>query len=266
MVFEGCEVALATKHGKERLLGPLLRDRLGLRLVHVTSVDTDEFGTFTRTIARAGTALETARRKARAALEARPQAAFGLASEGSFGPHPALPWVAAGHELVLLIDRQGTFELVGEDLTEDTNFQAATAHTLDEAVAFATRIGFPAHAVVAGGLPGLQTLEALEAAFHAAGAPLALEADMRAHVNPTRQHAILRAGSQLAAACLARCPRCERPGFVERRVEPGLPCETCRAPTHRPRAYLAQCPCGERRARPADTPFAATTWCDACNP
>jgi hypothetical protein len=39
------------------------------------------------------------------AFEYAPQARVGLASEGCFGPHPFIPFLAIGRELVLLIRR-----------------------------------------------------------------------------------------------------------------------------------------------------------------
>jgi hypothetical protein len=43
----------------------------------------------------------------------------GIASEGSFGPHPSLPFAALDRELVLLIDRETGLELVGHHATID---------------------------------------------------------------------------------------------------------------------------------------------------
>jgi hypothetical protein len=51
----------------------------------------------------------------------------GVASEGSFGPHPYIPFLPPGRELVLLIDRKAAIELIGFDADSDTNFGHAVA-------------------------------------------------------------------------------------------------------------------------------------------
>ena len=108
---------LATMHRKEQVIAPVLQEALGLRVEALPGFDTDRFGTFTGEIARAGTQLEAARRKAEAAFRAMPDAPLALASEGSFGPHPSLAFVPCGIELVLLIERRSGLEIAGWDLT-----------------------------------------------------------------------------------------------------------------------------------------------------
>ena len=51
----------------------------------------------------AGTITETALAKARLGMAAA-SATIGIASEGSYGPHPHMPFVAAGIEVMVLID------------------------------------------------------------------------------------------------------------------------------------------------------------------
>ena len=80
-------------HRKEQVIAPILEEALGLQVEVSPGLDTDRFGTFTREVPRPGTQLATVRLKAQAALAAVPEAAFGLASEGSFGPHPWFPLV-----------------------------------------------------------------------------------------------------------------------------------------------------------------------------
>lgn len=280
--FAGRVAALATMHGKERAVAPALADALGLRVVRA-SVDTDRLGTFTREIPRAGTAREAARRKAELGLDAVPEAAIGLASEGSFGPHPRLPFVAGGVELVVLVDRARGLELAGTDVTTETNFAHARVDSVERALAFAAEHGFPSHAMIVLGLTdgrpdparglhkGLTTPGALEAAVReviAQGGSAHVESDMRAHLNPTRMRAIARAAADLARRARLACPACARPGFdvVERR--PGLPCEDCGGPTLLPFAEIVACAgCGRREERPISTaPSAPAQHCPLCNP
>jgi len=282
--FRGRLAVLATMHGKEQVIAPVLDQRLGLRIEVAQGLDTDRFGTFTREVPRPGSQRETARLKAQAALAAVPEADFGLASEGSFGPHPWLPWVAGGCELVMLVGRDGGLELVGTDLTAETNHGSRLVGSVDEALAFAQDVGFPTHAVVVMGVrngepdvtnglcKGLMTKEALEAAVRLVltrDGAVHLESDMRAHVNPTRMAAIGRAAQDLARVALSGCPRCERPGFdIVERLR-GLPCAECRLPTRRVRMEIFGCAgCGFREERlPATgTAPASPGECDVCNP
>ncbi len=65
----GQTIVLLTRHGKERVMAPTLESALGCRIEVVDGFDTDQLGTFTREIPRAGTQLEAARRKARIGME-----------------------------------------------------------------------------------------------------------------------------------------------------------------------------------------------------
>lgn len=186
----------------KRAIVPTLTAELWIRVEVVSDLDTDRFGTFTREIPREGGARETARLKARAAMEAHSR---GLASEGSFRPHPSVPFVAGGVELVLLIDRESSFELTGVDVTMETNFAFTCVTTVDEAHSFAAQVSFPSHALIVIAAPqekpepalgmnkGIvdpvwfeqaveQTLRVHRCAW--------IETDMRAHLNPTRMRSI----------------------------------------------------------------------------
>lgn len=222
--------------------------------------------------------------KAQAALAAVSEADFGLSSEGSFGPHPWLPWVAGGREFIMLVDRDGGLELVGADLTAETNHGSRLVGSVAEALVFAQEIGFPTHAVVVMGVrkgepditnglyKGLMTTKALEAAVRVVlerDGAAHLESDMRAHANPTRMQAIGRATQVLVRLALSGCPRCGRPGFdIVERLQ-GLPCAECGLPTRRVRMDNVGCAgCGFREERPPATGTAPASpgECDFCNP
>lgn len=80
------QASLATKHSKERAIARPLRFALGLDIAATPDLDTDLLGTFSGEVPRVGTALEVCKRKARLGM-AGTGLPFGLASEGSFGPH-----------------------------------------------------------------------------------------------------------------------------------------------------------------------------------
>lgn len=252
----GATVAFVTKHGKEQLVRPLLEAE-GLGLVHVER-DTDLLGTFSGSVRRERSPLETARTKAAWAFEACPAARFALASEGSFGPHPSLPWTASGSELVLLVDRLTNLELLGLDLTTDTNFATSTVSTPNEARAFAEKAQFPSHGLFADGVPVI-TLPLR--------GPVTLTTDMRAHRNPTRQAAIVRAARHCLRQLVSICAACGWPGDPLETRTPGLPCAACEAPTRAALGVSRRCRhCSLTTWEPAPECSAPEAICDFCNP
>jgi len=281
--FSGAVAALGTRHGKERVIGPTFDAELGIRVEVVKDLDTDRFGTFTREIPREGTALETARSKARAAIEAHGSARFGLSSEGGFGPHPSVPFVPGGVELVLLIDRETGLELTGLDVTMETNSASTCVTSVDEANVFADQVSFPSHGLIVIAAPQEKPEPALgmtkgivdradlgravEEALRGHGR-VWLETDMRAHLNPTRMRSIERAVQALARAAHSLCPACARPGYVRVERIGGLPCADCGEPTGKARAEVLACAsCGQREERPLAGPSHATAFdCPLCNP
>ena len=282
--FEGRTAALATQHGKAAVIAPALAP-LGLAVV-VAAVDTDAFGTFSGERPRVGDARTAARAKARAALATCADADYAIASEGSFGPHPALPFAAAGAELVLLLDARTGDAWWGEDVTLETTHAHADVRTLEEARAFAARVRFPSHAVVVT-VPrcaddraetgpdivvgrGLADEAALAAAVErtlARWGVARVASDLRADRNPTRMAAVGRAADDLARRLASACPACARPGWwpVERLA--GRPCAWCDAPTALARAARWTCEgCGLDETRTLDAGPAPPDACAACNP
>ncbi len=281
--YQDVLAVLATMHGKERVIAPVLEQYLGLRIKLATGLDTDRFGTFSREIARTGSQLEAARAKISAAFNASPTARIGVASEGSFGPHPLIPFLPFGIELVVLIDRDTGFELIGRDGSPETNLRHQVVSNVDEAVAFAKRSGFPEHGLIVIGCidgqpaPACSLIKDIADAAELQIAVLKtltlcgsalVETDMRAHRNPTRMVAIERATRDLARRFVSQCPACNCRGFdVTERVA-GLPCEWCGGPTNAIRHHVLQCSaCGHREERSATTCATADPGqCDFCNP
>lgn len=273
---------LATMHGKERAIAPLLARFLGLRVVVPEDFDTDRFGTFSRDLPRTGTPRETARAKITAGFERAPDARLGLASEGSFGPHPQVPFVSWGSEQVVLVDRATGLELVGRHEAPARHFAHAQVDSVDAALAFAARVGFPRQGVIVMGVAGGQptpaialakdahdddTLSAAVRRALAASGAASLETDMRAHRNPQRMRCIRRATVDLLRAWRSRCPACARPGFVVTARLRGRPCGGCDAPTRQVLADERRCAgCGHLERHLRDDGPADPAYCDACNP
>ena len=69
-----------------------------------------------------------------------------IASEGSFGPHPAIPFIAAAKELLVFIDDERGIIITEHHLTERTNFDHITIGPDEGFQPFLDRVGFPTHA------------------------------------------------------------------------------------------------------------------------
>ena len=93
-IYNNRVAILATMHNKEKVISPLLKEHLGINLIVRKGLNTDIFGTFTREIKRPDTQIITARLKAKKALEMDDEK-IAVASEGSFAPHPLIPYIYA---------------------------------------------------------------------------------------------------------------------------------------------------------------------------
>lgn len=279
-LYLGTPVALLTQHGKETLIRDPLEAALGCRLVHTDAFDTDQLGTFTGDVARAGSQRDAARAKARMGMQLT-GAQVGLASEGAFGPDPFdgfMPWDT---ELLLWVDDAHGWEVVGMAHGPARHAQREVG-TVAELHQLAAEAGFPEHHLVlrpAGVADathlhkGLHTPDALAAAFDACrhaspqGRVLA-ESDLRAFANPTRQKLIRQALDDLITRLQSACPACGAPGYWVTERLPGLPCAACHSPTRLPLAEVWRCSaCSHHEQRPmAAGGLADPMRCDQCNP
>jgi rubrerythrin len=278
--FAGRQAALLTKHQKELVIIPVFEKDTGCEVLVNTGFDTDQLGTFTRDIPRAGSQLEAARRKAMKGMELL-GTDLGLASEGSFGPHPLIPFVPWNLELVLLVDHREKLEIYGESANSETNYAHKLVDNYEQAEEFARRIGFPAHWLVLRPdddshefiIKEVNTWQSLGEGFRKAldnsstGAVF-LETDMRAHANPTRMVNIQKAAEDLVQKIKQQCPRCRVPGFSLVKTKNGLPCEWCERPTGEVKAWVYGCSkCGfTREKRVSRRKRASAGSCPRCNP
>jgi ribosomal protein L37E len=278
-LFAGRTAVLATKHGKETIIAPILGRELGITVIVPNDFDSDQFGTFTGERERVGSQLEAARAKARAAM-AQTDIDLGIASEGSFSHDPLMPLLTVNREIVVLIDQKNGLEILGETYTTNTNAASARVSSADDAVHMAKQWGFPDHQVIVkSGSPlsmiiykGLSDeAELRHRVIELLAQPLAtgviLETDMRAHCNPTRQQQIARATEDLVKNARSVCPHCGTPGFRVKKRIAGAPCSVCGLPTARARAEqyaCAKCDYTEEVLTPEQT--IAPEECEQCNP
>ena len=254
----------------------------GLHVIVPDGVDTDQLGTFSGEIERVGNQLDTALSKARLGMTAL-GLPLGLASEGSFGPHPHVPFIPVNYELLLFVDDEAGIQISERMVTEKTNYSHTDVASAEELVTFLVRAGFPSHALIvrpnSGFVPGflfkgIHAPEALARAVQACARVSAdgrahVETDMRAHVNPTRRYVIRTLAVRLARRIAASCPACSSPGWGVVDLERGLPCEWCGSRTDLVKAEVLGCTrCHHRDSRPRSdgTERAPAKYCPVCNP
>ncbi|MHB8296137.1 MAG: DUF6671 family protein [Acidimicrobiales bacterium] len=278
--YDGRVAVLATKHAKLPLIGPPLARFVGLA-VEEAPVDTDILGTFSGEVPRPGPPLETAVSKARLGMRATGHV-LGLASEGSIGPDPAIPFVTADREIVVLVDDDAGLVIWEAHTSYDIVTATTTARPGEDLTRFLSQAGFPAHRLIVrpnqGPVrpvrKGIDDLTALTVAIAeiAATSPdgrARVETDLRSHACPSRQPVIAGAAERLAQRVASRCPSCGAPGWGRIDVVVGIPCSWCGGEIASPRAELDGCPSCDRRDLRDLLPPGATgdpANCPACNP
>ncbi len=275
-------VALATKHHKEEVLGPPLQTIAGVILKVPDGLDTDLLGTFSGEIPRPGPARDVAVQKARLGMEAL-GLPLGLASEGSFGPHPQWMVIPADFELLAFVDADQGITIVEQVLSTETNYAQTRAQSISELSEFMTRTQFPSHGLVVrpdvGAQPGIlfkglidhRTLDSAvrHCAQQSENGLAYIETDMRAHMNPSRRSVLHKAAAALARRLTRYCPACHAPGWGVTGVIQGLPCVDCGCETSLVRAEVhgcSRCDYSREIARSDGMQRASPQFCPWCNP
>ncbi|MGB8703605.1 MAG: DUF6671 family protein [Gillisia sp.] len=276
--FKGRTLVIATKHRKESVIAPKAREKLGVKIQIPAGFDTDVLGTFSGEIERKQDPLSTLRKKCTMALEFT-GADLCIGSEGSFGPHPSIPFIAANEEFVMLIDKKNGLEILGKKLSPDTNFDGELCPTKELLLEFAEKVHFPSHALILRNKKGsnkkifkgitekkelLEKFQLLKKQYGQAFA----ETDMRAMVNPTRMKVIAVAADAMLEKATTTCENCKMPGFGITDALPGLKCSNCGLRTKSVSAYIHSCAkCGFRKEVPrTEKLLEDPTYCDFCNP
>jgi hypothetical protein len=274
-------IVMATKHAKSIAVAPGFQEILGATVAEYL-VDTDALGTFSGEVERQGSALECARRKCELGMDLL-NVEFGIASEGSFGPHPLIPFIPCGQEILYFIDRKRNFHLHLSRLCDNTNYRMQAVDSLEDLQNFAAETQFPSHALVIRPkhwhpgqiiFKGINTLESLESSFNRSKSEsqdglVWVETDMRAHMNPTRMSEIGELSHQLAQRLATQCPVCQAPGWGLVSAEKGLRCEYCDQPTEMIGHELfgcVLCDHKERNQRRDGLVNAPPMYCGWCNP
>lgn len=280
-VYKGTRILLPTKHQKASAIAPYFREILKSN-VEEYIVDTDALGTFSGEIERTGNALECARKKCELAIE-NLGVDFVIASEGSFGPHPFMPFFPCDHEILYFIDRKHGFHLHLSLLSEKTNYQMKEIDSLEALKKFAEQAQFPSHALIVRPnnwqeksiiFKGIVREDNLEIAFkesikHSHDNKAWVETDMRAQFNPSRMKVIAELAEKLAERLTCHCPKCNTPGWGKISVKTGLPCKWCAAETEMVKYEIfgcTKCNYKETANRSDGVKEADPGSCQYCNP
>lgn len=278
-MFEGRRLVIATKHGKEAFLAPILEKELGVHCFILPQFDSDLFGTFSGEVERLDDAMRTARLKCEKAMEMA-QCDLAVASEGSFGSHPSFYFLPADDEILLLVDKKQEASFSVRELSLDTNFNGAEVSSIDELTDFAEKAKFPTHGLILRKskysgeniIKGITDWPILKESFDhliKSSSSLFVETDMRAMFNPSRRKVISTAVEKLVATIKSTCPSCHFPGFSIVKIKEGLPCELCHLPTRSVISHIYTCQkCLETKEilYPNQKMVEDPAFCDYCNP
>lgn len=277
--FRGRQAIVATMHGKESAIGPVLLNETGLICSTIADFNTDQYGSFTGQIARKENALEVCRQKCKDAMLLT-SVDIGIASEGSFFPHPEVPFLTINEEWLVLIDHNNGWEISERYVSTENNLNGKWVSNEVELLEFAKQCQFPSHGLIirkgqhdyTDELKGIHNEQRLLSHFHKLlglyhGAYV--ETDMRAMHNPTRMKNIVEAAVLLAEKMNTCCPQCDTPGFSVTKVMRGLPCAQCGSPTRSVLAHILSCShCHYQMEKkfPKGILNEDPMYCDWCNP
>lgn len=229
---------LTSKHQKLALIEHTFLESCGL-LVTESSLDTDQFGTFSGEVERTLPPLQTAIRKARLGMGVT-GIPLGLASEGSIGADPMVPFLTSDIELMVLVDDERG--IVISESYRSLEIIAVRKEILrgENLKEFLRRADFPDHKLIAKPksdgsaecFKAISSLAQLESAVaiclkNSPTGVVVLESDLRANHSPSRQKNIKHLAVLLAARVSRLCPMCNTPGWGRVGYLRGLRCALC---------------------------------------
>jgi hypothetical protein len=263
---------LSSKHQKEGLLQPIF-ESFGLRLLVNEGFDTDAYGTFCGAIPRTEGPKITVKEKCLAGMSFAGKRQ-GLASEGSFGQHPSIPFLTINEEWLVYIDLDRNLEIFGRSTTLDVCHAKLDYQDAEQLPTFLANCSFGPQGLVfkdtenaqvrAKGIQDRARLEQLIDQYP----KWEIETDLRAHMNPLRQKNIIAAAKDLTERMHRYCPKCTQPDFSVQKVSGNLLCEVClqKSNTYQ---YLEYCctHCQHQLIEQRkDKNFEDPQYCNHCNP
>lgn len=271
------KIALATKHGKLTQIAPAFESLRDWQ-IELVEIDTDVYGTFSGEVPRLLAPREAAIEKARAgALHAGCD--FGLASEGTIGPHPQIPFINADLEVMAFVDLKTDFAVVETLMSPEIQAYSSTVNSDTDIEGLIAKLDLPAHAANATinidgerqfikGIHRPEELRRVVAIALGQSATVEVENDFRAMSSPSRQANIAALAEKLAARLGSNCPACNQIGWGSVGFEYGLPCSDCfevvASVAHAEKLGCVTCDHSELRSLGRDSVDPAR--CEHCNP
>jgi hypothetical protein len=273
------QALLTSKHHKLDLIAPAFQEFVGLHLQE-EALDTDQLGTFSGEIERYLPPLETAIAKARLGMRER-GLSLGIASEGSIGADPMVPFITSDIEHLVLVDDER--EIVISEVYRSLNIRAARIEATpgQDLSEFLERSDFPSHALivrpregeasqVVKGITALAQLQTAIASCANASKTgyVVIESDLRAHHSPSRRRNIEAVARALAARTSRLCPQCHAPGWGRVGYEKGVRCGVCTTliPEALRQVLLGCVRCDEVQKGEIVSEVADPSICPRCNP
>lgn len=284
--YREVQIALATMHEKEKILGPLFQEIFNAKILVPQDMNTDIFGTFSREVPRTKDIKGVLRKKADLGMKLS-GLKYGISSEGSFGPHPWIPFVSCNQEFLIFKDLERDIEVFSTVISLSSRADSIQIQNLSEAREFFQKIGFGSQGVIVRPpenlkncekyiFKGLRDLRDVESAFFQIKQELnvqkiIIETDNRCHMSPRRQKVIFESAQFLVEKLCSLCPECETPGFEMFDYVGGLPCSGCGTKSDKPQMELWRCPSRnctyqEERGRLDELQSLDPSECDECNP
>jgi hypothetical protein len=278
-MFQNRKLLIATKHQKERVIAPIFEKELGVSCFVDETFDTDALGTFTGEVERELDPISAAREKCLRAMKIN-NCDLGVASEGSFGPHPSMFFVNADDEFLIFIDTRNKIEIIERELSTSTNFNGMQIQSKKQLLDFVNQIDFPKHGLILRnsknentavykGILDIETLEKTFEYLYLKYNSVYAETDMRAMYNPTRMNVIEKATKKLVQKIKSDCPNCQMPGFGITDAKKGLECELCGSPTNSTLSYIyicQHCQFTKEEMHPNKKTNEDPMYCNYCNP
>lgn len=138
-------IAIITKHGKEKIIGPILQAKLNIPYEHIC-LDTDKFGTFTNEKARKNI-HKSLKQKIKIASK-HTKADIIISSEGSFYPHPYIFGLHLNTEHIAYYNRTNKQEIIVHENFTKLVFDKQIITNELELNTFLKKNKFPSHKVI----------------------------------------------------------------------------------------------------------------------
>ena len=149
--YKGQNILLATMHKKEIAIAPPFKEIVDSNVIAANNFNTDQFGTFSGEISRKLTAFETLKLKATTASNMF-NVDFVISSEGSFGPHPSIPFINSDIEMLLFYDRSRDLFITEYEISINTNHAELQVSkdivNSDIFIKWLEKVQFPSHGLI----------------------------------------------------------------------------------------------------------------------